>query len=106
VLHGDTAVFGRPGAATRGALLLIPVPTSQAPREWYPVGAPVSPIAVALAGIPWDSLAPLTVAGQPAGGDWRGLELSRNRGPDRTSPVAGWDQQPRRATVAAAGFWR
>src|SRR5690606_14276625 len=54
VLHGDTAVFGRPGAATRGAQLLMPSPPVQAPREWYPVGAPVSPLSIALAGVPWD----------------------------------------------------
>jgi len=106
VLHGDTAVFGRPGAATRGAQLLMPSPPVQAPREWYPVGAPVSPLSIALAGVPWDSLAPLTVGGQPAAADWRGLDLSRNRGPERVSPVAGWDRQPRRAVVAASGFWR
>jgi hypothetical protein len=106
VLHGDTAVFGRPGAASRGAHLLIPAPPAQASREWYPVGAPLSPLSVALAGVPWDSLAPLTIGGQPAAADWRGLDLSRNRGPERVSPVAGWDRQPRRAVVAASGFWR
>src|SRR5690606_17225164 len=48
VLHGDTTVFGRPAEASRGALLLMPVPTGDAPREWYPVGSPVSPLSAAL----------------------------------------------------------
>jgi len=106
VLHGDTTVFGRPAEASRGALLLMPVPTGDAPREWYPVGSPVSPLSAALSGVPWDSLAPLSLAGAPSGGSWRGLELARNRGAQRASPVAGWETQPRRAVVAASGFWR
>lgn len=107
VLQGDTAVFGAPATATRGALLLMPVPPEGQRREWYPVGAPPSPLAAALAGIAWDSLPPLTVAANPAASaDWRGLDLRRNRGADRASPVAGWEGPPRRAVVAAAGMWR
>src|SRR5690606_28170560 len=101
-----TAVFGPPGSATRGALLLMPTPPELALREWYPTGAPASPIAGALTGLPWDSLPPLSVARDPGSAGWRGLELRRNRGAERSSPVAGSDGPPRRAVVAAAGFWR
>ena len=60
VLHGDTALFGRPRELTTGRLVLVAPPPPG--EDQYPVGAGESPIVAALAGIPWDSLPPLDVA--------------------------------------------
>ncbi|HUF65954.1 MAG TPA: hypothetical protein VMM17_08255 [Gemmatimonadaceae bacterium] len=63
VLHGDTAYFGAPRAAVRGALALIPTPTDD--TEWYFAGAPPSPVAPILAALPFDSLPPVAVGPPP-----------------------------------------
>ncbi len=106
VVHGDTAVFGPPASATRGAVLLVvPPPETQRP-EWYPTGAPTSPLAAALGGVAWDSLAPLTVRTDVPPGAWSGLDVRLNRTGARAAPIVGRDGPPRRAIVAAAGFWR
>ncbi len=106
VLQGDTAVFGPPSTASRGALLLVvPPPETQRP-EWYPTGAPPSPLSVALGGVAWDSLAPLTIRTDVPAGDWSALDVRLGRTGARATPVVGRDGRPRRATAAAAGFWR
>ena len=73
IVHGDTA--WRPRAAARSATgakaLWIPAPPTAVARagevartpEWYASGVPASPLASALAGLPLDSLPPLTLAG-------------------------------------------
>jgi hypothetical protein len=77
IVHGDTA--WRPRAATRSATaakaLWIPAPPTAIARagdvartpEWYASGVPASPLAAALAGLPLDSLPPLTLAGPARG---------------------------------------
>ena len=67
VLHGDTAYFGAPRAAARGALALIPAVTDD--REWYVTGARGSPIQHALAGIPLDALPPIARGQAPSTGE-------------------------------------
>jgi hypothetical protein len=77
IVHGDTA--WRPRAAIRSATgakaLWIPAPPTAIARagevartpEWYASGVPASPLASALAGLPLDSLPPLTLAGPATG---------------------------------------
>ena len=106
VLHGDTAVFGPPRqAVARGALALV-VPPRASDGDFYAVGAPPSPLAPALAGLPWDSLPPIDVSAVPPRGDWEGLETRRGRRLDRRVAVAGSERPRRVVTVAASGFWR
>jgi hypothetical protein len=75
VLHGDTAWLRTDGRRMSRLLWQPAPPTPPAragevsrPTEWYAVDAPPSPLAGALAGIPFDSLPPISLAG-PAGGD-------------------------------------
>ncbi|MEO8620726.1 MAG: hypothetical protein ABI625_06660 [bacterium] len=106
VLHGDTAVFGPPRAATRGALLLFAPPATEE-GEWFATAAPVSPLAAALGVIPFDSLPPLSVAPLLPAGEWQGL-LTRRGGSreDRRPALVGWESPRRIAVLGASGFWR
>ncbi len=106
VIHGDTALFGPPRAATRGALLLFAPPASDE-GEWYASAAPPSPLAPALASLPFDSLPPLNVSPTLPRADWQGL-VARRRGSAQGARVAlvGWDAPRRLAVLGAEGFWR
>lgn len=104
ILHGDTAIFGPPQAATNGPLALLVQPETDE-GEWYPSGAPSSPLSGVLAAVPFDSLPPVT-AGAPATGDWVGLEARRGREMMRRPVVVGRDAPRRVVTVTASGFWR
>jgi hypothetical protein len=106
VMHGDTAVFGAPRAASRGALLLFAPPAAD-DGEWFVAAAPVSPIAPQLAGIPFDSLPPLSVAPVLPRGEWQGLVTRRGGSPDdRRVALVGWETPRRIAVLGASGFWR
>jgi hypothetical protein len=106
VMHGDTAVFGAPRAASRGALLLFAPPATDE-GEWFAAAAPVSPIAPQLAGIPFDSLPPLSVAPLLPHGEWQGLITRRGGAPDdRRVALVGWETPRRIALLGASGFWR
>lgn len=105
ILHGDTSYFGPPRRAATGSLVLIAPPTDST-GEWYPVSAPPSPIAAAIAGIPWDSLPPLGVAGHPPAGDWEGLTVARARRFDRRPAIVGTATGRRVVVVGATGLWR
>ncbi len=104
IIHGDTAAFGAPRAATLGPLALII--TSPTDGEWYPSSAPASPIAPALSGVKWDSLPPVGVVATAPTGDWQGVEARRGRGDERRAIVVGTDQPRRVVIVAASGLWR
>ncbi len=111
VLHGDTAIFGPPRTASRGSLALLVSPggpsAPTAADEWYATGAPPSPLAAGLAGIPWDSLPPIDVAPTAATGEWQGLEAKRTRRYERRVPVVGSTIGNRRlVVVTASGLWR
>lgn len=77
IVHGDTswAPQRAAGAVRASRALWTPAPPTAAARpgeltraaEWYISGAPVSPLSAPLAGLPWDSLPPLTLAGVPRG---------------------------------------
>lgn len=106
VLHGDTAVFGAPRAVTRGALLLFAPPATEE-GEWFAVAAPVSPLAPALGGLPFDSLPPLSVSPLLPVGEWQGLSARRGGGADDRRPaLVGWESPRRIAVLGASGFWR
>jgi hypothetical protein len=104
ILHGDTALFGAPRTATRGALALVAPPSDAG--EWFATGAPASPLAAALSGIAWDSLPPLEVSGTPPAGEWEGLETRRARRFERRVAIVGSERPRRTVVVAASGFWR
>jgi len=104
ILHGDTALFGAPRSVTRGSLLLY-APSSDTLGEWYPAAAPASPISSVLSGVPWDSLAPLTVS-PGVHGDWTGLVAAPARSTDRRVAIAGSESGRRTVIVGASGLWR
>jgi hypothetical protein len=106
VLHGDTSVFGAPRAATHGALLLFAPPSSD-DGEWFASAAPPSPLAAALATLPFDSLPPLNVAAAMPRADWQGLLAHRGgASDDRRAALVGWDAPRRVAVLGASGLWR
>lgn len=105
VLHGDTAVFGPPRIAARGALLLFVPPTAD-DGEWFAAAAPVSPLATSLAGLPFDSLAPLSVSPSLPRGEWQGLVARRGASEERRVALVGWEAPRRVAILGASGFWR
>lgn len=111
VVHGDTAALGAPRALARGSLALIapPAPRDDEPAaagEFFATAAPPSPLAPALAGLPFDSLPPLRVAERAPAGQWEALEARRARRLDRRVVIAGSEAPRRTVTVAASGFWR
>ena len=106
VLHGDTAVFGAPRAATRGSLLLFAPPSTEE-GEWFATAAPVSPLAPVLGVLPFDSLPPLSVAPRLPSAEWQGLLAARGAAQDDRRPVlVGWETPRRIAVLGASGFWR
>jgi hypothetical protein len=108
VLHGDTAVFGAPRAATRASLLLF-APPSGDEGEWFASGFPPSPLSAGLGALPVDSLPPLNVATRSAmpRAQWEGLVTHRGGVPaDRRVALVGWDEPRRIAVLGATGFWR
>ena len=104
-LHGDTAIFGAPRSVTTGALALV-APPRETTGEWYAVAAPPSPLAGAMSGIAWDSLAPLDVAPDVPRGDWEGLVTSRPRADARRVAITGAIAGRRVVIVGASGMWR
>lgn len=105
VLHGDTAVFGAPRTATKGALALI-APPPEGSGDYYPVAAPASPVSAALSATAWDSLPPLDVAADVPAGDWVALETRRGRRLERRNAIVGREATRRTVIVGASGFWR
>lgn len=103
VLHGDSAIFGAPRSLGNGALVLMVPPA--AGDDYYPSGTGDSPLAAALAGVPWDSLPPIEVGVSRAGGYSAILARRARRFEERT--VVTLTESPRRvAIVPAAGLWR
>jgi hypothetical protein len=105
ILHGDTALFGAPRDIVTGSLALM-VPGSGDGEEWYPAGVRPSPLAPALAGLPWDSLPPIAIAA-PAHGEWTALTARRPRTQQGERAVITGSEKPRRVVViGGSGFWR
>ncbi|HEU4722857.1 MAG TPA: hypothetical protein VFS59_15970 [Gemmatimonadaceae bacterium] len=106
ILHGDTALFGAPRSASRGALLLFAPPTTEQ-GDWLAAAAPASPLAPALSALPFDSLPPLSVAETLPRGEWQGLVVREpGAGGERRVALVGWETPRRVAVLGAAGFWR
>ena len=106
VLHGDTALFGPPRAVSRGAMLLFAPPATDE-GEWFASAAPASPLAPALAAIPFDSLPPLDVAPALPRGEWQGLVTTRGGAQnERRVALVGWETPRRIAVLGASGLWR
>lgn len=108
IVHGDTA-WGGVHASARGARALwSPAPPPPAARageiqrdaEWYPSSAPMSPLAAALSGLPWDTLPPFRLAG-PAQGDFAILEARLARSGTPVAAVAGRDRNGTRTVVVS-----
>jgi len=106
ILHGDTLALGRPRELARGSLALLAPPVEDVPAEWYATGAPASPVAGALAGIPWDSLPPIAVSPSMPAGAWQALETRQGRRGDRRVAIVGTDEPRRSVVVGASGLWR
>lgn len=103
VVHGDTAVFGAPRGLARGGLVLMAPPT--AGDDYYPAGTGDSPLAAALAGVPWDSLPPLDVAAMAPRGFPAVIARRARRFDERT--VFHLEEGARRTVVVpASGLWR
>lgn len=105
VLHGDTAIFGAPRSLARGPLALM-TPGDAGQGEWYAAGAPASPLAAALAGLPFDSLPPVSVPATAPKGEWTALAARRGREPEQRPIVVGSERPKRVVVVAASGIWR
>ena len=113
VLHGDTAWPGTSRAALRGARALwVPASPTVLARageisraaEWYASGAPASPLAGSLAGLPWDTLPPLTLAG-PARGQFTVLEAKLGKSGAAVAAIAGRDDAGARTLlVSGSGY--
>jgi len=131
IVHGDTSWAPKAAGAVRGARALwTPAPPTALARageltraaEWYATSAPPSPLSSALAGLPWDSLPPLTLAGLPRGamtvlaaklgkrGDAVPAIAARDDGGMRTlvisgSGYAGWALRGGRSAEAFTALW-
>ncbi|HET9424303.1 MAG TPA: hypothetical protein VFO55_02945 [Gemmatimonadaceae bacterium] len=105
IIHGDTAAFGAPSAATAAPYALL-VPVTDTSAEWYVTGTPLSPLTPSFAGVGWDSLPPLLAGGAPPTGAWTGMQVSEGRSGPTRALVAGRDTPRRSVTVVAGGFWR
>lgn len=103
VMHGDTAIFGPPRALARGALVLLATPPEG--DDYYPSGTGDSPIAAALAGVPWDSLPPVEVAPIRPGG-YSAILARRARRFDERTLVVLTEGTRRVAVIPATGMWR
>lgn len=109
VLGGDPE-RGRAYAPPSAALLVWPAARSQ-PGDWYVERPPPSPLAAALVGIAWDSLAPATSAGDaflPRDSGLVTVLTARLARRGMARPIVTLEQRDgrRRATVTAAGLWR
>ena len=105
VLHGDTALFGSPMSLGRGAVVLM-VP-GEAGDEWRARPGDVTPLSPSLAGIPWDSAAPIDLPAASPRGDWTALVAGAAVGGGTRAVVTGGEAGGRRrVVVAASGIWR
>ncbi|MDQ6610996.1 MAG: hypothetical protein M3Y64_01075 [Gemmatimonadota bacterium] len=112
IVHGDTALAGS-ASRTRGAQALwLPAKVEAAARagenahaaEWYVTGAPASPLAGALAGLPWDTLPPISASGS-ARGAFTILEARLGKAGTPVPIIAGRDKDGfRTLIITGSGF--
>jgi hypothetical protein len=103
---GDPAAFAH--IAPRGAVLLWPLGRSEG--DWYVQAPAPSPLAAALAGIAWDSLAPATALAEvvPDAATTTVVLTARlaRRGAPRPVVVLSEQGATRHAVIAAGGLYR
>ncbi|MEO7521961.1 MAG: hypothetical protein ABIW79_09110 [Gemmatimonas sp.] len=109
IMHGDTTFVSR----GRGARALwSPAPPTALARagetsraaEWYVGNAPPSPLSAPLAGMPWDTLPPVTLAGA-ARGTFSVLTARLGRQGDPVAAVAGrLDGGARTLVISGSGY--
>ena len=131
IVHGDTTWAPKSGSTQRASRALwSPAPPTVLAKageisraaEWYAVGAPVSPLSSALAGLPFDSLPPLTLNG-PARGSITVLDAKLGKRGDAVPAIsaredagmrtllisgsgyAGWSLRGGRSAEAFAALW-
>ena len=112
IVHGDTA-WGGVSKRSQGAhALWMPASPTAAARagenaklaEWYVTGAPPSPLTGALAGLPWDTLPPITAAA-PAKGAFNILEARLGKTGAPVAVVAGRETAGfRTLVISGSGF--
>jgi hypothetical protein len=112
IVHGDTA-WGGVAQRTRGAhALWAPAPPPALARagqiqkspEWYVSAAPPSPLAGALAGLPWDTLPPISVSA-PARGTFTVIEARLGKSGAPVAIVAGRENAGfRTLVITGSGF--
>ena len=112
VAAGDPTLLPTPGLRRAAPPSLLSWPTvGGVPGDWYVEPPPPSPVAAALAGIPWDSVPPATAAtGVAPGRDTSGevalsARLAR-RGAPRPIVRLGVRDGVRQATLSATGLYR
>jgi len=108
IVHGDSAwaTRARGSNGARSRALWTPAPPTSVARagetsraaEWFVSSAPVSPVSAALAGLPFDSLPPLTLAG-PARGEFSVLGAQLGKRGNVVSAMAGTETRGTRTLV-------
>ncbi len=100
-VRGDTTPWRSSG---RSRILW---PTAGEAADWYAeVVAEPSPLSVAVAGVPSESLPPLTAASPIRAAAWQGLQVRRARRGDPLPVVAGRISGGRSVVISADGFYQ
>ncbi|MEP6780534.1 MAG: hypothetical protein ABJC26_11640, partial [Gemmatimonadaceae bacterium] len=112
IVHGDTSLANA-SSKTRGAQALwVPAKAEAVARagevarapDWYVTDAPASPLAGALAGLPWDTLPPITAAAA-ARGTFTVLEAKFGKTGTPVPVIAGRDKDGfRTLVITGSGF--
>lgn len=110
ILAGAAQRLASFSSSSRSAVLARPTGVGL-DGDWYVQPPAPSPLAPALAGIPWDSLPPLTsvlnaVASPDSAADVVLHARRARRGPPRPVVLLGDSAGHRRVTLAAEGLWR
>ncbi|MEP6766146.1 MAG: hypothetical protein ABJB66_17665 [Gemmatimonadaceae bacterium] len=112
IVHGDTSLASSASKARGAQALWVPAKAEGAARagenarapEWYVTGAPASPLTGALAGLPWDTLPPITAA-SAARGTFTVLEAKLGKAGTPVPVIAGRDKDGfRTLIITGSGF--
>ncbi|MEO7361152.1 MAG: hypothetical protein ABI120_12545, partial [Gemmatimonadaceae bacterium] len=112
IVHGDTTWGGVAKRSLGAHALWVPASPAATARagensrlaEWYVTGAPPSPLTGALAGLPWDTLPPITAAA-PAKGSFTILEAKLGKSGAPLAVVAGRETAGfRTLVISGSGF--
>ena len=112
IVHGDTSLANTATRSRGAQALWVPAKADAAARagenargaEWYVSGAPASPLTGALAGLPWDTLPPIT-ASSAARGTFTILEARLGKSGAPVPVIAGRDKDGfRTLIITGSGF--